>query len=55
MLKYVQNMEKEFSAKKICFALERSFALECIFSFLPFNFVIRKIYTVCEYIYSLKR
>ena len=39
--KYIQKYEKN------CI-----FALECIYSFLPFNFVIWQV--VCKYIYSLK-
>ena len=44
--KYVQKFEKIFSAKNCIFALE------CIYSFLLFNFVIWQV--VYEYIYSLK-
>ena len=44
--KYVQKFNKNVFCKNLYFALE------CIYSFLPFNFVIWQV--ACEYIYSLK-
>ena len=45
--KYVQKFNKKiFCAKNLYFALE------CLYPFLPFNFVIWQV--ACEYIYSLK-
>ena len=44
--KYVQKFNRTFFCKNVYFALE------CIYSFLPFNFLILQV--ACEYIYSLK-
>ena len=44
--KYVQKFNKKYFLQNLYFALE------CIYSFLPFNFVIWQV--ACEYFYSLK-